>query len=177
MDARLRKLGIELPIIQAPMADASTPEMAAAVQMPAGLGSLGLGSVDAETTRQMIAPVRVLTDRPFQVNVFRHRPAIADAARQATWLDRLRPEFTRYGANPPERLREVYQTFLTDDAKLAILPDERPAVVSFHFGLPGRKRSRVRELCCWPRLRISQRGRPPPWRGSTLLRLKVGFPR
>ena len=47
----LRKLGIELPIIQAPMAGVSTPEMAAAVSNASGLGSIGVGPVDAETTR------------------------------------------------------------------------------------------------------------------------------
>src|SRR4051812_2645059 len=117
MDPLLGKIGIETPIIQAPMAGVSTPEMAAAVSNAGGLGSLGVGPVDAETTRQMIAAVRALTDRPFQVNVFCHRPAIADVAREVAWLDRLRPEFTRYGATPPERLKEVYQSFLTDNAK------------------------------------------------------------
>ena len=140
LNAIFRKLGIELPIIQAPMAGVSTPEMAAAVSRAGGLGSIGVGAVDADGARQMIAAVKARTDRPFQVNVFCHRPAVADAAREAAWLDRLRPEFARYGANPPERLREVYQTFLTDDDKLAVLLAERPAVVSFHFGLPSRER-------------------------------------
>src|SRR6185436_7806081 len=69
-----------------------------------------------------------------------HRPASADAARESAWLARLSPEFARYGAKPPDRLTEIYQTFLTDDAKLAVLLAERPAVVSFHFGLPARER-------------------------------------
>src|SRR5438105_4470031 len=64
----LRKLGIELPIIQAPMAGVSTPEMAAAVSNAGALGSIGVGAVDAEATRQMIAVVRAKTDRPFNVN-------------------------------------------------------------------------------------------------------------
>ena len=140
MDPFLRKLGIELPIIQAPMAGVSTPEMAAAVSNAGGLGSIGVGSVDAETTRQMIAAVRSRTDRPFNVNVFCNQPAAADAARDVGWLARLGPEFARYGAQPPARLTEIYQTFLTDDAKLAVLLAERPAVVSFHFGLPARAR-------------------------------------
>src|SRR5205085_7138185 len=89
----LHKLGIELPIIQAPMAGVSTPEMAAAVSNAGGLGSVGVGSVDAEAARQMIAAVRSRTDRPFNVNVFCHRPAAADAAREAAWLARLGPEF------------------------------------------------------------------------------------
>ncbi len=99
MDPLLRKLGIESPIIQAPMAGVSTPEMAAAVSNAGVVGSIGVGSIDA--TRQMIAAVRVRTGRPFQVNVFCHRPAVADAAREASWLGRLGPEFARYGAQPP----------------------------------------------------------------------------
>src|SRR5689334_18143216 len=105
----LRRLGIELPIIQAPMAGVSTPEMAAAVSNAGGLGSIGVGSVDAETTRQMIAAVRSGTDRPFNVNVFCNRPAVPDAQREAAWLARLAPEFARYGAKPPARLSEIYR--------------------------------------------------------------------
>jgi nitronate monooxygenase len=138
--ALLYKLGIELPIIQAPMAGVSTPEMAAAVSNAGGLGSIGVGTSNAETTRQMIAAVKARTDRPFQVNVFCHRPAVADAAREAAWLERLRPEFARYGADPPDRLTEIFQTFLIDDATLAVLLAQRPPVVSFHFGVPNRDR-------------------------------------
>src|SRR5260370_20182364 len=86
MNPFLHKLGIELPIIQAPMAGVSTPEMAAAVSSAGGLGSIGVGSVDAETTRQMIAAVRSRTDRPFNVNVFCNQPATADATREAAGL-------------------------------------------------------------------------------------------
>jgi len=132
----LHKLGFATPIIQAPMAGVSTPEMTAAVSNAGGLGSLGIGAVDAEGARRMIASTRERTVRPFQVNVFCHRPAQADAEREAGWLERLQPEFARFGAMPPERLSEIYRSFLVDDAKLAMLVEARPAVVSFHFGLP-----------------------------------------
>jgi nitronate monooxygenase len=140
VNAFLRKLGIDLPIIQAPMAGISTPEMAAAVSSAGALGSIGVGNVDAETTRMMIAAFRSMTDRPLNVNVFCHRPATANAVKEAAWIARLEPEFARYGAKPPSRLTEIYQSFLDDDAKLAVLISERPAVVSFHFGLPARDR-------------------------------------
>ncbi|MBN9522933.1 nitronate monooxygenase [bacterium] len=136
----LHRIGIDLPIVQAPMAGVSTPEMAAAVSNAGGLGSIGVGPIDAEPARQMIAAVRAKTDRPFNVNVFCSRPAVANAPREAAWLARLAPEFARYGATPPPHLTEIYQSFLTDDAKLAVLVAERPAVVSFHFGLPARER-------------------------------------
>jgi len=140
VNSLLRKLGLETPIIQAPMAGVSTPQMAAAVSNAGALGSLGIGAVDAEGARRMIAATREMTARPFQVNVFCHRPATADIEREAGWLARLRPEFARFGASPPERLSEIYRSFLIDDAKLAMLVEERPAVVSFHFGLPDRER-------------------------------------
>ena len=140
MNPFLRTLGIELPIIQAPMAGVSTPEMAAVVSNAGGLGSIGVGSVDADTTRRMIAAVRAGTGRPFLVNVFCNKPAVADAAREASWLARLAPDFARYCAKPPPRLTEVYQSFLTDDAKLAVLLAERPPIVSFHFGVPSQDR-------------------------------------
>lgn len=140
MDPLLRKLGIDAPIIQAPMAGVSTPEMGAAVSNAGGLGSIGVGATDAEGARQMIAAVRARTERPFQVNVFCHQPAVPDTAREAAWLARLGPEFARHGAKPPARLTEIYRTFRNDDAKLAVFLAERPPVVSFHFGLPAKDR-------------------------------------
>ena len=140
MNPFLLKLGVELPIIQAPMAGVSTPEMAVAVSNAGALGSIGVGAVDAEGTRQMIAAVRARTGRPFNVNVFCHQPAVADAGLETAWLARLEPEFARYGARPPARLTEIYRSFLTDDDKLGVLVAERLAVVSFHFGLPARER-------------------------------------
>lgn len=140
MNSLIRRLGVELPIIQAPMAGVSTPAMAAAVSNAGALGSIGIGASDAETARSMIRAVRAKTDRPLNVNVFCNQPAVADAVRESAWLARLAPEFARFGKEPPARLTEIYPTFLTDDAKLAVLRAERPAVVSFHFGLPAAAR-------------------------------------
>jgi nitronate monooxygenase len=139
MHPLLNRLRLELPIIQGPMAGVSTPAMAAAVSAAGALGSIGVGAADAETTRTMIRAVRERTDRTFNVNVFCHQPATPNAAKEAAWLARLAPEFARYGAKPPSRLTEIYQSFLTDEAKLDVLLSEKPAVVSFHFGLPRRE--------------------------------------
>lgn len=129
-------LGIELPIVQAPMAGVSSPAMAAAVSNAGALGSIGVGATDAAGAQRMIAEVRARTAKPFNVNLFCHRPAVADAALERAWIDRLRPLFAEQGAEPPDRLTEIYQSFVTDEAMLAMLIAERPAVVSFHFGLP-----------------------------------------
>lgn len=135
----LAQIGIRLPIIQAPMAGISTPKMAAAVSNAGGLGSIGIGNLSTAAAQMMIAQVRSATSGPFNVNVFCHRPAIANHAVESDWLARLTPEFTRFGVNPPDRLREIYLSFVDDRATQEMLISERPPVVSFHFGLPSRE--------------------------------------
>ncbi|WZP01097.1 nitronate monooxygenase (plasmid) [Isosphaeraceae bacterium EP7] len=144
MNDLARKLGIRIPVIQAPMAGVSTTQMAAAVSNASGLGSIGVGNLDAEAACEMVRALWSLTDRPFNVNVFCHPPAIHEPQREAAWLSRLEPLFARYGAEPSASLREIYKSFLVDDAMLDVLVAERPPVVSLHFGLP--EVSRIRAL-------------------------------
>jgi len=132
-------LGIQVPIIQAPMAGVSSPAMAAAVSNEGGLGSLGVGAMTAKQARDAIHQFRALSSGPLNVNVFTHRPAQADPQKEAAWLQRLKPEFERTGANPPQALREIYTSFLADHDMLAMLLEEKPSIVSFHFGLPDRE--------------------------------------
>jgi nitronate monooxygenase len=140
MNQLLERIGIDLPIVQAPMAGISTPALVAAVSNAGGLGSIGVGATSAEAARAMIREVRDATERPFNVNVFCHKPAVPNPEREARWLDRLAPLFLQYGAQPPRQLREIYRSFIDDDAMLNMLVEERPKVVSFHFGLPSRDR-------------------------------------
>ena len=132
----LDRLGLALPIIQAPMAGVSTPALAAAVSRAGGLGSLGLGATTAQGARSLVEATRALHDGPLNLNLFCHRPAVADAGREAAWIERFREHFAGFGAPPPTALREIYRSFSGDQAMLAALLDLRPSVVSFHFGLP-----------------------------------------
>ncbi|WMC12068.1 nitronate monooxygenase [Oceanimonas pelagia] len=134
--ALLNLLGIRFPLIQAPMAGVSTPALAAAVSNAGGLGSLGLGASSVADARRQIEQTRRLTDRPFNVNVFCHRPARRDAAIEIAWLQYLQPLFAGQGALPPVKLEEIYLSFNHNEAMQDLLVELRPAVVSFHFGLP-----------------------------------------
>ncbi len=132
----LSLLGISKPIIQAPMAGVSTPALAAAVSNAGGLGSLGVGAMNAEAARKTIRDTRALTSAPFNINVFCHEPATANAQVEKEWLSWLAPQFAQYGASAPEKLSEIYTSFVEDKAMLDVFLEEKPAVVSFHFGLP-----------------------------------------
>jgi nitronate monooxygenase len=143
MNALLDRLGIRLPIIQAPMAGISTPEMAAAVSNAGGLGSIGVGNVDAQAAREIIAATRAKTNRPFNVNLFCHQPAARNDGIEAAWTRRLAPLFANYNAQPPAELHEIYKSFVEDRDMAEMLIAERPAVVSFHFGLPDEETIRA----------------------------------
>lgn len=128
---------LTVPVLQAPMAGTATPALAAEVSLAGALGGMGLATVSAAQGAAMMAEVgqRIGSNR-YHINLFCHRPATADPAREAAWLDYLAPEFRRAGATPPAALREIFTSFLVDDSMLAAVVAAGPALVSFHFGLP-----------------------------------------
>jgi nitronate monooxygenase len=136
-DKALALLDVTLPIVQAPMAGTSTPALAAGASNAGALGSLGVGASTPQQAQAMIAATRALTNKPFNVNLFCHEPASANPARERAWLELLRPFFAEFGATPPEGLTEIYKSFIADEEMFDMLMAERPAVVSFHFGLPS----------------------------------------
>jgi nitronate monooxygenase len=137
MSDLLYRIGFHHPIIQAPMAGTSTPTMAAAVSNAGGLGFLGLGSSYAESAAKQIAETKALTSRPFGLNFFCHQPPSPDPEHDRAWIEYLRPEFAKFGAEPPSSLAEIYKSFVADDAMFDLVLQTRPAVVSYHFGLPA----------------------------------------
>ena len=136
-DPLLKLLGIRYPIIQAPMAGTATVALAAAVSNAGGLGSLGLGNSDVELARQQIQALKQATAAPFNVNFFCHQAQATDLDGEQSWLTKLEPYFAEFGAPAPQTLAPAYPSFNDNAAMLAMLLVERPAVVSFHFGLPN----------------------------------------
>jgi nitronate monooxygenase len=110
----------------------STPELAIAVCQAGGLGFLAAGYKRADALRDEIRSVRESTQAPFGVNVFVATPAPADPGGLREYIQRLRPEAGRQGTELGE------PRFDDDDwdAKLEVIYEERPAVVSFTFGCP-----------------------------------------
>ena len=136
-DRRITGLfGIELPIIQAPMAGATTVEMVIATCEAGGLGSLPAAMLSPEQMRAALDRIRAATRRPLNLNFFVHAEPVDDPARQRAWRAALAPYYAEFGLDPdapsPVSARAPF-----DDAYCRIVEDHRPEVVSFHFGLPG----------------------------------------
>ena len=134
----LNQLAIQYPIFLAPMAGTSTPQLAAAVSNAGGLGSLGLATSSVEAAQKAIQQTKKLTNKPFNCNFFCHQPPKADPSTEQAWIDYIAPFFKQFGAVPPQSLKPVNSTFIGNDAMLQMLLAEKPAVVSFHFGVPDQ---------------------------------------
>jgi nitronate monooxygenase len=135
-DRRILDLfGIELPIIQAPMAGATTPEMVIAVSEAGGLGSLPTALYSLDQAREAVGRVRQGTTKPINLNFFCHTMPASDPARDAAWRARLRPFYLEQGLDPEAPITTAGRTPF--DSNLCSLVEQyEPEVVSFHFGLP-----------------------------------------
>ncbi|WP_019529743.1 NAD(P)H-dependent flavin oxidoreductase [Dasania marina] len=133
-------LGVELPIIQAPMAGVQDSELALAVAAAGGLGSLPCAMLSAE---QLQAELSRLQDHPqkdspqrFNINFFCHQPPKPDPAKEQQWRQLLQPYFAELNldintiAAGPQRL--PFSHAIAD-----ILEPYQPTIISFHFGLPA----------------------------------------
>jgi nitronate monooxygenase len=137
-DDRIQDLfGIELPIIQAPMAGSVGAEMVIAVSDAGGLGSLPCAMLSPEQMRTELGIIRQRTTRPINLNFFCHAPPVANPAREEAWRRRLQSYYVELGLDPnapvPSANRAPFDSMMCD-----LVEEFRPEVVSFHFGLPER---------------------------------------
>ncbi len=129
-------LGIELSVIQAPMAGWQDSELSIAVSKAGGLGSLPCALLSVDTIQAELAAIRAATPQPYNVNFFCHTPPTVDVKREQAWRELLLPYFKHYGIDPRAESAGASRTPFSAVAADA-LEYFKPAVVSFHFGLPA----------------------------------------
>jgi nitronate monooxygenase len=129
-------LGIELPIILAPMAGSGTAALAIAVAEAGGLGSLACALLSPDQARVEFAVIRHGTSRPINMNFFCHAIPTIDAAREVVWRQRLRPYFVELGLDP-EIPAPASSIPSFGGVHCDLVAELEPEIVSFHFGLPS----------------------------------------
>lgn len=132
----VEQLGLEVPLIQAPMAGSQLGRLAVEVCKSGGLGSLPAAMLDADTLREELAAVASSTARPVNVNFFCHAPSAVDHDREHRWRERLRKYYAELDLDPAA-VPDAPARRPFDEEGLAVVEELRPAVVSFHFGLPA----------------------------------------
>jgi len=130
-------LGIDVPIIQAPMAGATTTAMVIAAQRAGALGSMPAAALSIEQLREAVTVIRQASTRPLNLNFFCHQTPVADEERDRHWKAVLQPYYHELGADfdapTPVSNRAPF-----NDAACQLVEQLRPEVVSFHFGLPEK---------------------------------------
>ena len=124
-----------IPLIQAPMAGAQGPELVIAVCRAGGLGSLPAAMLTPDRLREQIAAIRQATRAPFNVNFFCHAEPQSNPEVEGRWRRRLAPYYAEAEIPTAVPAGPVRAPF--NDALCAVIEEARPAVVSFHFGLPS----------------------------------------
>lgn len=132
-----RRLGIGIPLLQAPMTGVQDSRLAIAVSNAGGLGALPGAMLDASTLRSQIEAIRAGTSRPFNVNFFCHVQPPPDPARERAWRERLAPYYREYDIDAAALHAHAPSRRPFDHAIADVLEPLRPPVVSFHFGLPS----------------------------------------
>ncbi|HTN65691.1 MAG TPA: nitronate monooxygenase [Burkholderiaceae bacterium] len=127
-----QQIGIEYPLIQAPMAGASTVALAVAVANSGGLGSFAVGTLAPQAIRAGVAAIREQTAKPFNVNLFVLEPVAPSAAELEVAFALLNPIRAELGlppATPPAKYSEDF------DEQLATVVELKVPLVSATFGL------------------------------------------
>ncbi|WP_299233367.1 nitronate monooxygenase [uncultured Halomonas sp.] len=130
-----QRLGIELPILQAPMAGAQDSALAIAVARAGGLGALPCAMLSPEAMGEELAAFRAATSTPLNVNFFCHAPPVPDPVAQARWHKALAPFFAEFGLDI-DAVTQGPGRRPFDHQACDVLEPFRPEAVSFHFGLP-----------------------------------------
>src|SRR5215469_11113986 len=135
-DRFIKLSGIDLPIIQAPMAGSALSDMVVAVSEAGGLGSLACALLTVEQARKELETIRRRTSRPINANFFCHQTPRGDSVRQTNWRRRLDAYYVQLQADDTSIPQSTRSPF--DDKMCDLVMEFHPEVVSFHFGLPDK---------------------------------------
>jgi len=131
-----QRLKLDLPIIQAPMAGVQGSALAIAVSNAGGLGSLPCAMLSADQMRSELGTIAKNCAKPFNVNFFCHTPMPLDDERERRWRAELAPFYREHGIDD-DSIAPAQERKPFDHAALELMQEFKPAVVSFHFGLPA----------------------------------------
>lgn len=118
------------------MAGSQGSALAIAVSNAGGLGSLPCAMLGIDAMRDELTTIKKQSDKPFNVNFFCHVQPTPSAEREAAWRTALAPYYKEFAIDaasiPAGPGRAAFSAEAAD-----MLEEFKPAVVSFHFGLPS----------------------------------------
>lgn len=133
-DSLLQQLNIRYPIFQAPMAGVTTPELVAEVSNYGALGNIGAGYLNGADTKQFIKDVKLLTDKPFGINIFIPQ-------KQSVKEEQIQTAFTLMNhhlkkLDQQESEMPDYGSIVQYEEQVEVILSEQIPICSFTFGIP-----------------------------------------
>ncbi|WNS78540.1 nitronate monooxygenase [Domibacillus sp. DTU_2020_1001157_1_SI_ALB_TIR_016] len=137
-----KRLNIQYPIIQAPMAGGiTTSKLVAEVSNTGGLGMIGAGYMTPLQTKKQIREIKQLTPNPFGVNLFVPNEfyVTEDQVQSANQL--LHPVRTQLNIEPADHpdIPEFSSIFQSFTEQISVIIEEKVPVCSFTFGIPSKE--------------------------------------
>jgi nitronate monooxygenase len=133
----LEWLGIDVPILLAPMAGPGHWELAAGVAEAGGLGAIPCAMLSPEQVREEVAQFRLRSSRPVNLNFFCHTPPPQNAESESAWRTRLDRYYQELNIDT-HRLTAGANRKPFDNTACEMVEELPTGVVSFHFGLPEK---------------------------------------
>ena len=135
MNELAQRLGLQYPLIQAPMAGVQLHALTLAVSEAGALGSLPAAMLTLAALRDEVQAIHAKTTKPFNLNFFCHTEPAADAQAEAAWREALAPYYAEFGIDAAKIPAGAGRAAFGDE-QAALVEALRPPVISFHFGLP-----------------------------------------
>jgi len=129
-------IGIEIPIIQAPMAGGpSSPALVSAVSEAGGLGFLGGGYLSPGKLEDQVKEVKSTTDKPFGVNLFITEPNKKESKNN----DKIKNILNSYAYELGIKLSGKIVPFPEFEKQIEVVIEQKVKVFSFTFGVLDNK--------------------------------------
>ncbi|MEP3348254.1 MAG: nitronate monooxygenase [Litoreibacter sp.] len=135
MHTFFQDIAAQFPLIQSPMAGAQDEALAIAVAQAGGIGSIPCAALTPEDALRSATQFKNATTGPLSLNFFCHKATDRDPKREALWLKELSGYYDELSL-PPEYPTNTYPRPLDADM-VDVVCSVKPAVASFHFGLPS----------------------------------------
>ncbi|RBP84337.1 nitronate monooxygenase [Marinomonas rhizomae] len=128
-------LGVDYPIIQAPMAGVQDSALAIAVSEAGGLGSLPCAMLSVNDIANQVSLIKGSTSKPYNLNFFCHDTTEYNEVKHHQWRELLKPYFDEFSGHYDATIKASSRMPFSHDVADAI-EGFVPPVISFHFGLP-----------------------------------------
>ncbi|MEP4194402.1 MAG: nitronate monooxygenase [Aliishimia sp.] len=136
MHSFFEQIAAKIPLIQAPMAGAQDEKLAIAVAGEGAVGSIACARLKPDELLASAQKFQSQASGPLNLNFFCHDVVLRDPSREVLWHQELNRYYNEFSL--PQTYPETVPVHALDERMVEVVCRLKPAIVSFHFGLPDK---------------------------------------